>query len=156
MTLFAIQGMSRLSFEVVAFVLSFYLLHPVSLVLIFLVRFDTSRCLWRRCRVAANSCYSFIPILAQLVDGCLRRIEPGSPIATLKPPGRNPQTHGVACGTGPHSGGQGLAMPSIPVPRAALLSKTDLPGTALPSTGVGRVLTDREYPLASTHRPRTP
>ena len=40
MTLFAIQGMSRISFEVVAFILSLYLFHPMSLVLIFLVRFE--------------------------------------------------------------------------------------------------------------------
>ena len=39
-TLFAIQGMSRISFEVVALILSFYLFHPMSLVLIFLVRFE--------------------------------------------------------------------------------------------------------------------
>ena len=36
-TLFAIQGMSRIGFEEVVFMLSIYLVHPVSIVLIFLV-----------------------------------------------------------------------------------------------------------------------
>ena len=37
--LFAIQGMSRIGFEEVVFILSIYLVHPVSIALIFLVSF---------------------------------------------------------------------------------------------------------------------
>lgn len=39
-TLFAVQGMSRIGFEEVAFILSLYLVHPVSIALIFLVCFE--------------------------------------------------------------------------------------------------------------------
>ena len=38
-TLFAIQGMSRIGLEELVFVLSFYLVHPASIALIFLVCF---------------------------------------------------------------------------------------------------------------------
>ena len=39
-TLFAVQGMSRIGIEEAAFILSLYLVHPVSIALIFLVCFE--------------------------------------------------------------------------------------------------------------------